>query len=132
MKTAPDPTPRQTQPSYFIPLAIGVGIPTLFFIFRFTAAATLFIFILGCLFFPLHRNLAALHIAFALFVVTILIPVDVHVPGFHGRVVNSKHSGLRFVRVMYGLTSGPLNDSEAILGGCIVGLHDSQWRLVWD
>src|SRR5712664_1173089 len=100
----------------FIEVGIGIAIPTLFFFFRFTAAAAFLVFILLCMFFRLHRSRRRLHVAYALFIVTILIPVDVYVPGFHGPLVNSKHSGLRFVRVIYGFTSGPLDGSEAILG----------------
>ena len=115
----------------FIEVAIGIGIPTLFFIFRFTAAAAFLVFVLLCIFFRLHQSRRALHVAFALFVATILIPVDVYVPGFHGPLVNSQHSGPRLVQVLYGLRGRPKVD-EAILAGCIVGLHDTRWRLVWD
>jgi hypothetical protein len=123
---------QKVQRLGFIPLAIAFAIPTLCFIFRFTAAVAFLGFVLLCIFFRLHRRPRALHVLFALFMIAILIPVDVYVPGWHGPLVNSKHNGLRFVRVMYGLTSGPLDGSEAILGGCVVGLHDSRWRLVWN
>ena len=116
----------------FIEVAIGVAIPTLFFFFRFTAAAAFLVLILLCIFFRLHRSRRALHVAFAVFVAAILIPVDVYVPGFHGPLVNSKHSGLRFVHVVYGFTAGPTDGSEAILGGCLIRPHASRWRLVWD
>jgi hypothetical protein len=43
-----------------------------------------------------------LHVAFALFVVAILIPVDVYVRGWNGPLIQSKHSGLRLVPVLYG------------------------------
>jgi hypothetical protein len=116
----------------FIPLAIAFAIPTLFLVFRFTAVAVFIVFILLCIFFRLHRSRVVLHVAFAFFIAAILIPIDVYVPGWHGPLVNSKHTGFRFVRVIYGFTSGPLDGSEAILGGCLVGVHDSRWRLVWD
>jgi hypothetical protein len=115
-----------------IAVAIGVGIPALFFMFRFTAAAAFLVFVLLCILFRLHRSRRALRLAFAVFLIAILVPVDVYVRGFHGPLVNSKHNGLRFVRVVYGFTSGPLDGSEAILGGCSVGIHDSRWRLVRD
>jgi hypothetical protein len=66
-----------------------------------------------------------------LFVTAILIPVDVYVRGFHGPLVNSKHSGPRLVQVLYGFRGSPKED-EAIMAGCVVGLHDTRWRLVWD
>jgi uncharacterized membrane protein len=115
----------------FIEIAIGIGIPTLFFVFRFTAAAAFLVLVLLCIFFGLHRSRRALHVAFALFVAAILIPVDVYVPGFHGPLVNSRHSGPRLVQVLHGLRGRP-KEAEAILAGCIVGLHDTKWRLVWD
>lgn len=126
---------KDNRKSQFIPLAIGVAIPTLLFIFRFTAAATFLIFVLLCLSLKLHRSRKALHVAFALFVTAILIPVDVHVPGFHGKIYGSKHSGLRFVYVVYGMPRIQVcldRYGEFIGGGCIVGLHDTRWRLVWD
>jgi hypothetical protein len=119
----------------FIEVAIGIGIPTLFFVFRFTAAAAFLVFVLLCICFRLHRSRRALHVAFALFVAAILIPVDIYVPGFHGPLWGSKHSGLRFVYVVHGM---PMIQrcldryGEFIADGCIVGLHDTRWRLVWD
>jgi hypothetical protein len=115
-----------------IGIAIGAGIPTLFFIFRFTAAAPFLVFILLCIFFRLHRSLSALRVTFALFVVAILIPVDIYVPGFNCPLEHSQHSGLRFVRVLYGLGAHRRDGGEFISGGCIIGLNDTRWRLVWD
>ena len=122
---------QKVQRSRFIEIAIGVGIPTLFFMFRFTAAAAFLVFVLLCICLRWHHSRRALHVSFALFVAAILIPVDVYVPGFHGPLVNSRHSGPRLVQVLYGLRGRPKVD-EAILAGCIVGLHDTRWRLVWD
>ena len=119
----------------FSRLAIGCAIPTLFFIFRFTAAATLLSFVLLYLFFPLHRSRRTLHVAFALFLTTILIPVDVYVRGFHGPLFGDKHSGVRFVYVVRGMPKIQHcldKYGEFIAGGCMVGLHDTKWRLVWD
>jgi hypothetical protein len=121
----------KVQSWQFFEVAIGVGFPTLFFIFRFTAAAAFLVFVFLCIFFRLHRSRRALYVAFALFVTAILIPVDVYVRGFHGPLVNSKHSGPRFVQVLYGFRGLPKED-EAIMAGCVVGLHDTRWRLVWD
>ncbi len=118
-----------------IEIAIGAGIPTLFFIFRFTAAAAFLVFLLLCIFFRLHHSRRPLQVAFALFVAAILIPVDVYVPGWHGPLFGSKHSGLRFVYVVHGM---PMVQrcldryGEFIADGCIVGLYDTRWRLVWD
>ena len=119
----------------FIEIAIGIAIPALFFVFRFTAAAAFLVFVLLCVFFRLHRSRRTLHVAFALFVAAILTPADVYVPGFHGPLYGSKHSGLRFVHVVHGM---PMVQrcldryGEFIAAGCIVGLHDDRWRLVWD
>lgn len=104
----------------------------LFMFFRLTAVLALAVLTLLYLFLPPHRSRRALFVAFALFVTTLLIPVDIYVPGFHGPLINSKHSGLRLVRVLYGLGARPRDNGEAIWGGCIVGLHDTRWRLVWD
>jgi hypothetical protein len=35
------------------------------------------------------------------------------------------------VQVLYGFRGSPKED-EAIMAGCVVGLHDTRWRLVWD
>lgn len=127
--------PQKVQKSRFIPVAIGIAIPTLFFIFRFTAAAAFLVFVLLCIFYRLHRSRRALHVALALLVAAILIPVDVYVPGFHGPLYGSKHSGLRFVHVVHGMPRiQRCLDlyGEFIADGCIVGLYDTRWRLVWD
>ena len=116
----------------FSELGIGIGIPTLFFIFRFTAAAAFLAFALLCILFRRHLGYRALPLTFALFLVAIVIPVDVYVPGFHGPLVHSEHSGPRFVRVLYGLGAHRRDGGEFISGGCVVGLHDTRWRLVWD
>lgn len=126
---------QKVQRLGFIPVAIGIAIPTLFFVFRFTAAAAFLVFVLLCVSFRLHRSWCALHVALALFVAAILIPVDVYVPGFHGPLFDSKHSGLRFVYVVHGrprIQRCRELYGEFIAGGCIVGLHDTRWRLVWD
>ena len=119
----------------FIPLAIGIAIPTLFFVFRFTAAAAFLVFVLLCIFSRLHRSRWTLYIAFALFVAAILIPVDVYVRGFHGPLYDSKHAGLRFVYVVHGMPRLQRCRElygEFIADGCLVGIHDTRWRLVWD
>ena len=122
---------QKARGSRFIGVAIGMGLATLFFMFRFTAAAAFLVFVFLCIFMR-NRSRRTLHVAFALFVAAILIPVDVYVPGWHGPLRNSEHSGLRFVRVLYGLGAHRLDGGEFISGGCIVGLHDTRWRLVWD
>src|SRR5688500_5922569 len=94
--------PKSVQKSSFIPVAIGVGIPTLFFMFRFTAAAAFLVLIFLCIFFR-DRSPRTLRMAFAVFVAAILMPVDLYVPGWNGPLTHSEHSGLRFVRVLYGL-----------------------------
>ena len=104
----------------------------LFMFFRFTAILALIVLALLYIFFPLHHSRGALAITLVLFVAALLIPVDIYVRGFHGPLMHSKHSGLRFVRVLYGLGARPKGDDEAISGGCVVGIHDTRWRLVWD
>jgi len=127
-----EPGRSQTKKPLFVEIAIGLAIPALLFIFRFTAAAAFLVFLLLYLSLPRHHSRWALYVAYALFIAAILIPVDVYIPGWHGPLINSKHSGPRFVLVMSGFTSGSLDGSEAILGGCAVGPYDTQWRLVWD
>jgi len=112
-------------------VALGVAIATLFFIFRFTAAAALLVVVLLFFLFPLHRSRRLLLVAFALFAAAILIPIDVYIPGFHGPLVNSQHTGPRLVRVLYGFR-GPPKEGEAIMAGCVVSVCDTRWRLVWD
>ena len=123
---------QKTQSSSFVGIAIGIGISTLFFMFRFTAAAAFLVFILLCVFFRLHHSQKALRLSFTLFVAAILIPVDVYVPGWNGPLRNSTHSGPRFVRVLYGYGARFRDGRESISGGCLLGIHDTRWRLVWD
>ena len=103
-----------------------------FFLFRFTVAAMLVVLALLYLLFPFHRSRRALLVASALLALAALIPVDVYVPAYHGPLMHSKHTGLRFVPVIYGLGARPRDGGEAISGGCVVGVHDTRWRLVWD
>ena len=118
--------PRFTLIEAFLVLVL------LFMMFRFTAVLTVLVLVLLYLFFPLHHSRRALTVTFAIFVATLLIPVDVYVPGFHGPLMHSEHSGLRLVRVLYGLGAHRRDGGEFISGGCIVGMHDTRWRLVWD
>lgn len=127
-----NPETQRVLRSFSIPVVMGIAVPTLFFIFRFTAVAAFVVFLLLCIFFPLHGSRRTLHVAFAVFVVTIAIPIDIYVRGWNGPLRQSKHSGLRFVPVLYGLGAHPQKNNEAILGGCVVGIHDTRWRLVWD
>ena len=117
------------------PWVVALALVWLFFIFRFTAAAAFIAWVLLFFCFPLHQSRRAIHMACALFVVALLIPVDVYVPGFHGPLYGSKHSGIRFVHVVHGM---PMIQrcldkyGEFIADGCVVGMHDTRWRLVWD
>jgi hypothetical protein len=104
----------------------------LFLIFRFTAAAALLALGLLHLLFPLHRSRRAIVIVYILFFTALLVPVDVYIPGFHGPLIHSKHSGPRFVPVLYGLGARPGGADEAVLGGCVVSLNCTSWRLVWN
>lgn len=104
----------------------------LFMIFRFTALLALVVLALLYLFFPFHHSRRALTVSLAIFIAALLIPVDLFIPGFHLSVSHSTHSGLRFVPVLYGLGAHRTDGGEYFSGGCIVGLHDTRWRLVWD
>ena len=117
----------------FSPIWLGFAIPTLFFIFRFTAAAAFLIFFLLFITFQLHQSRRSLLFAFALFLAAILIPLDVYVPGFDGPLCGIKHSGPRFVRVMWGMPriQQDLNRyGEFVSGGCLVGIYETRWMLV--
>jgi hypothetical protein len=109
-----------------------LGLVLLFMFFRFTAVLVLIILALLYAFFPRHRSRRALTATLVIFVAALLVPVDVYIPGFHGPLMHSKHSGLRFVRVVYGYGARPRDGGEAISGGCVVGIHDTRWRLAWD
>ena len=113
-------------------LEVFLVLVIVFMVFRLTVADLLVVLVLLYLLFPLHRSRRALLAASALLALAVLIPVDVYVPGLHGPVVHSKHNGPRFVQVLYGLGARPGDGGEAIWGGCVVGVHDTRWRLVWD
>jgi len=104
----------------------------LYFTFRFTALAALVTAGLVYMLFPVHRSILSLRMAFAFFFIALFVPVDVYVPGIHGRIFNSTESGVRFVPVMYGKPSFSRLKDEVILGGCVVGINATQWRLVLD
>ena len=106
--------PRFTLIEAFLVLVL------LFMMFRFTVVLTLLLLVLLYLFFPLHQSRRLLTVALAFFVAALLIPVDIYVPGFHGPLVHSKHSGSRFVHVVYGLGAHRRDGGEFISGGCIV------------
>jgi hypothetical protein len=115
--------------------AIVTALPCLLFIFRTTAAAVLLLFILLYLLFPLHRSTRILEMTYAVFLAAILIPVDVYIHGFNGPIYGSQHSGLRFVHVVHGMPRIQYcldKYGEFIADGCLIGLHDPHWRLVWD
>jgi hypothetical protein len=118
--------PRFTLIEAFLVLVL------LFMLFRLTAVLALVVVVLLYLFFPLHHSKRALTVTLTVFISALLIPVDFYVPGFNGPLMHSNHSGLRFVRVLYGLGAHRRDGGEFISGGCIVGMHDTRWRLVWD
>ncbi|HEX5218071.1 MAG TPA: hypothetical protein VFZ59_00765 [Verrucomicrobiae bacterium] len=102
---------------------------------RLTVLASLVALVLLYIFFPLHRSRRTLTVTAIVLVLTVLIPVDVYVRGWHGPVHGSKHSGPRLVRVVWGM---PMIQrcldkyGEFISGGCVVRFHDTKWMLVWD
>lgn len=104
----------------------------LLLVFRFTAAVALLALVLLYTFFPLHHSRRAIIVAYSLFVAALLIPADLHVPGFHGSLRDSKHSGPRFVEVIYGLGAHRTDGGEFISGGCVTGIHGTKWGFVWD
>ncbi|HZV33722.1 MAG TPA: hypothetical protein VFB72_04030 [Verrucomicrobiae bacterium] len=124
--------PQKVRKWRFIPEGICIGALYLLLIFRFTAAAAFLVFLLLCVFYRLHRSRRALYVVFGLFLAAILIPVDVYIQGFDGPLCNSQHSGPRFVPVLHGYGAHFKDGREFIDGGCVVGLYDTRWRLVWD
>ncbi len=99
---------------------------------RLTVLAALVVLALLYIFFPLHRSRRALTVTFVVLLLAVLIPVDIYVPGVHGPLEQSKHSGLRLVQVLYGLGAQPEAGEEVICGGCIVRIHRTRWIVVWD
>ncbi len=99
---------------------------------RLTVLVSLLVLAILYILFPLHRSRRALTFVFILFLFAVLVPVDVYVRDFHGPLMDGKHSGLRFVRVLYGLGAHPEPGAEAVSGGCVVRPHDTRWVLVWD
>jgi hypothetical protein len=115
--------------------AIATALPGLLFIFRTTAAVVLLLFILLYVFFPLHRSTRTLELTYVVFLAAIIIPVDVYIHGFNGPLYGSQHSGPRLVKVVHGLPRIQHcldRYGEFVADGCLIGLHDPQWRLVWD
>src|SRR5258708_25889298 len=84
-------------------LEVIVVLVALFVVGRFTAAAALVLLALLYICFPLHLSHRILVVAYVLFLVALLTPIDIHVPGVNGSICGSKHTGPRFVRVFYGL-----------------------------
>lgn len=99
---------------------------------RLTILASLVALVLLYIFYPLYHNRRVLAVAGIVLVLAVLIPFDVYVRSFHGPIIRGEHSGLRVVRVVYGLGAHPRNGGEAVSGGCVVRPHDTRWVLVWD
>jgi hypothetical protein len=99
---------------------------------RLTVLASLAALVLLYIFFPLHHSHRVLTVAASVLVLAVVIPFDVYVGGFHDPVMHSQHSGLRIVRVVYGLGARPRDGGEAVSGGCVVRPHDTRWVLIWD
>jgi len=99
---------------------------------RLTVLASLAALALLYIFFPLYHSRRVLTVAAIVLLLAVLIPFDVYVRGFHGPLMHSKHSGVRLVRVLYGLGARPRDGGEAVSGGCVVRPHDTRWVLVWD
>ncbi len=99
---------------------------------RLTVLASLVALVLLYIFFPLHHSRRVLTVAASVLVLAVLIPFDVYVRGFHGPIMHSQHSGLRIVRVVYGLGARPRDGGEAVSGGCVVRPHDTRCVLIWD
>ncbi|MGC3958680.1 MAG: hypothetical protein QM813_12300 [Verrucomicrobiota bacterium] len=116
-------------------LEVVVLLIILCMIFRVTAAVMLILLVSLQLFFPLHGSRRAIIMSEVLFCIALLLPVDVHVPGFHSSVDSSKHSGPRFVPVLHGmlmLEQCRKEYGEFISGGCSAGINPTRWMFVWD
>lgn len=102
---------------------------------RVTVVALLVVLVLMYVLFPLHRSRRALWITSVLLALAVVIPVDVYVRGFQGPIFGSKHSGPRFVKVVWGM---PMIQrrleqyGEFVAGGCVTRINDTSWVLVWD
>ena len=123
---------KVSRPRFTVIEAIVVLVIIYMVAVRLTVAALLVVLALLYLLFPLHRSRRALAVTSILLLLAVLIPFDVYVRSFHGPLRGSKHSGPRLVQVVYGLGARPVENGEAILGGCVVRIHDTRWMLVWD
>ncbi len=119
--------PRVTVIEVFVALVIIYVLAV-----RLTVLASLLTVALLYILFPLHGSRRTLAIAAAVLLLSVLIPFDVYVRGFHGPLMHSKHNGLRFVPVVYGLGAHLKDGGEAVSGGCVVRPHDTRWVLVWN
>ena len=123
---------KVSRPRFTVIEAIVVLVIIYMVAVRLTVAALLVVLALQYLLFPLHRSRRVLGVTSILLLLAVLIPVDVYVRSFHGPLIDSKRSGPRLVQVLYGLGARPEENGEAILGGCVVRIHDTRWMLVWD
>ena len=98
---------------------------------RFTTLVAWLGLALVYLFFPRHQSRRAITAGAFIFFAAAFIPVDIYIPYRDGRIINSTHSGPRFVRVLYEL-SWPTPGHEALLGGCEVSFDCTRWKFVWD
>ena len=98
---------------------------------RFTTLVAWVVLAFVYLFFPRHQSRRAITACAAIFFAAAFIPVDVYFPFRDGQIINSTHSGPRFVRVLYEL-GWPNPGHEALLGGCIVTFDCTRWKFVWD
>jgi hypothetical protein len=107
----------------------------LFIVFRLTSAAVLLVLALLYLFFPLHRSRRMIIAVCVVFFVSLALPIDMEVAGFHGPRYGSHHSRVRFVRMVKGLPAVQHcldKYGEFIAGGCVGRGYEPTWILVWD
>src|SRR5262249_22810554 len=100
--------------------------------FRLTAALVFTVLVLLYAFFPLHHSRRALTVTFILLIAAWLVPVNMDAARFDGFLEHSQLSGLGLVPVIYGLGAHRKDGGEFISGGCVGGIHETKWKLVWD
>ena len=116
-------------------LEFFLAVVLLLVFFRLLAVGFLLLAVMLYALYPLHRHRRWFSIAYIAFCVSLLLPVDIDVAGFHGSHYGIRKSGPRFVRLVKGMTNTQRcieKYGEFITGGCVgIGL-EPRWIFVWD
>ena len=115
-------------------IELFVMIMLVFMFFRFLAVAFLGFALAVHWCYPLHRDRRWLTLAYTIFLLSLLSPVDIDICHSWGDYNCDRKTGPRFVRLVMGLPNTVAcrkKYGEFITGGCVTKGFEPKWILVW-